>query len=1054
VEVEGEDMDAESDSSSGSSASSSSASRSPRDNQSRRAAREISKRRRKKPRALAECPRCHKKYISRTGLATHIQNKICDPERRKNIVRGRPALQQTAARVKSLAKAKLQCENCSRVFTSRYGLSYHVKGNVCNATNEVRKIAKVCGTCGKGFLSEAGYKYHADTCGKRYGGRSDSDSDTDSDSNSDTSSRSGGSSNSAISTGSAADVTSGRQGKDAGRAKKHGADVLLSRRQYDACREDWIADSACKMVRCLRKSYAQDTHTQTQTSSSVNAWGSLIPASSSSSSRAGKSAAADADADAVVATTLHHWIATLTASGLDDAVAVPTLNISVNKVGASGASDKGSTATASGSASASADSAVVLLAPLQGRAIWTDGRLDCFVNAGGPVWSTAFAPLPAPAAAPTLASIEKFGGSSISEVPAVRDAETDGENASGDRHVALLAVGLSRIGFRAPERGAMNAPGMPASDRVGSDLAYLPTERYRHPSLLQVWHLQTGGADRRVVEGEDGGKVCATAATAATASASLSLVYSVGLQRGPIWHVHWAPHVPPLPPLPPPLAGSSAPGAVSHSPLGIVAVVCGDGSCAVLALPVPARIQCRGDKTTPNPTATPTVTAGDSDLIPEEKILLWSYLDAGGWVTCADWCPHTSLRLCLGMADGACGVWDVGTRARAGAGAGAGAGGGGGAKTKTKVADQIHSSSSPPLFWLSWIAASPSPLQATRLRAVQFCPFHPSLLLTAGAENVLRVWDLAEHHRPLYAHRLNANIQTNGISGVHAAQWDPTGAGIYFGGDGCSLMWDPVWARTESNTRLATSGISLGGGGRSYKHVLCDHYQQLACVWAVRAFEFEQQTVVLSAASDGSVLCTMPSWSGRADNAALAGKRSRSKDAAVSYGCGAWLMRLAHVEEAHVEEAADADSGEEAAEAKLEATCTVFVELRSSEVLGASRGRLDEVPSAALAVHCMDTILLPSLPTRSLPPAASAVIPNDFTASADEPAPLLSSSSPPERVAFTSSESSSNTASAAKSKDKVKGEGKVKVPLRLCVYGGAAGLVRLHSIDVAALLHT
>jgi hypothetical protein len=187
--------------------------------------------------------------------------------------------------------------------------------------------------------------------------------------------------------------------------------------------------------------------------------------------------------------------------------------------------------------------------------------IDLYLNTAGPIWCIAYAPTHA-GSAPTSAYQNYF------------------------------AVGTSRIGWLDAADGQKTLAG---TCEVGDDIPYNIGMKHRSPNLLQIWGLKTqysGGNGTK----KSGFKSSAES-SAAPAVTAVSLQYCVGLQcRGPVWKVAWSSWNP--------FGADGVEGEeeggedaaaaadrdrelreISQNFLGILAVVCGDGSCLVMVLP-------------------------------------------------------------------------------------------------------------------------------------------------------------------------------------------------------------------------------------------------------------------------------------------------------------------------------------------------------------------------------------------------------------------------------------------------------------------------------------
>lgn len=192
----------------------------------------------------------------------------------------------------------------------------------------------------------------------------------------------------------------------------------------------------------------------------------------------------------------------------------------------------------------------------------TGNDIDLYLNTAGPIWCIAYAP--------------NHAGS----VPASACQN-------------YLAVGTSRTGWLDAADGQKTLAG---TCEVGDDIPYNFGMKHRSPNLLQIWGLKTqySGANGK----KKSSSKSSAESSAAPAVTAASLQYCVGLQcRGPVWKVAWSSWNPFGAGV---VEGEEEEGGegaaadadrdrelreISQNFLGILAVVCGDGSCLVMVLP-------------------------------------------------------------------------------------------------------------------------------------------------------------------------------------------------------------------------------------------------------------------------------------------------------------------------------------------------------------------------------------------------------------------------------------------------------------------------------------
>jgi hypothetical protein len=556
----------------------------------------------------------------------------------------------------------------------------------------------------------------------------------------------------------------------------------------------------------------------------------------------------------------------------------------------------------------------VQIAPLHGKAYFVNGQLECAINAGGPIWSSTFAPKNS------------------------ENGRTDCEQ--------QFAVSLSRIGFPDPQKVKEGASDnsyytpTPCSYGVGSDKVYLSSEKYEHPSLLQIWSL-------KVVSNDDDDDDDDNRQNGKAAGAKVQLSYSVGACRGPIWKVLWSPF--------PPSTDISS----KNKLLGIAAAIYADGSCTVMALPTRVR-QPGGSWVNED---SHNISASESIVIDEAVVKIWSFEHQDLSVIAADWSPHEPLHLCLSLSDGSCGVWDV------------------------RQDCDINA----PYFWLispnTVIKEGDGQSNNCISQVVQFCPYHPHLILTGGTDNVVRLWDISSSIkcREVYVHRLSESPKTD-IGMINSLKWDPSGCGIYISGaNNSTVLWDPLWSFANST--------------RKPRYGLYDHGSAVSCVWEVSSFKYDNQTVLLSVSSNGTVNCALPSYAGRT-------KQRNSK-----FLSGMCLLKMLEV---------GTDEGameEDEIDKSAEMICSLRVSMGSEKPKRVTTKTASELHADSLAIHSIDS-------TAIIFPAV-------------------------EHKIVEATDSHDNHDKTPTNCEQMKSQ----ELRRMCMYGGATGLLRLQTLPLSELLH-
>ena len=230
--------------------------------------------------------------------------------------------------------------------------------------------------------------------------------------------------------------------------------------------------------------------------------------------------------------------------------------------------------------------------------------VDRYLNIGGPIWSVAFAP--DHTCHPSFSFSSSFSSSSSS-------SSSHSFSSSFCSFERYLAVGTSRIGFLGDVQTGTYC--------VGNDSPHAVGDQTSTPSLLQIWRIriqQTGGLQSK----RSGGYVQRNMMNRSTQSDDVkppgldndvSLSYCVGL-RGPIWKIAWSDWAPyrydkddeseeeRMDKDRDSDRGRRGDGMQSSNFLGLVAVVCGDGSCMILVLP--KKVRASGATVTASSTST------------------------------------------------------------------------------------------------------------------------------------------------------------------------------------------------------------------------------------------------------------------------------------------------------------------------------------------------------------------------------------------------------------------------------------------------------------------
>lgn len=294
-----------------------------------------------------------------------------------------------------------------------------------------------------------------------------------------------------------------------------------------------------------------------------------------------------------------------------------------------------------------------------------------YINAGGPIWSTAFAP-------------------SSAQIEDTDEVYTDAEL---DRYVV---VGVSQVGHRVELNSPTDGNHVLGQSETTNNLlqvwrihgSYTHPRKAKFPTKPIPAYLQKkmkGAADPNVVpkpkgrprkypkvgvDGEEGTtatpattparKIPAAAATPAeedtamdvdedpdvtlTADVSAELVYCVALDgRGPSWSCAWSPLAPPA----------------ASKQLGLLAVVNGDGTCLILQLPKSVTESSSARRSAPSPSSSEEGFRRDTPVVAEAAVVLREVSVPGLLVCSVAWNTENAYLFSCGMSDGSLMLWDL-----------------------------------------------------------------------------------------------------------------------------------------------------------------------------------------------------------------------------------------------------------------------------------------------------------------------------------------------------------------------------------------------------------
>lgn len=235
-----------------------------------------------------------------------------------------------------------------------------------------------------------------------------------------------------------------------------------------------------------------------------------------------------------------------------------------------------------------------------------------------------------------------------------------------------------------------------------------------------------------------------TAASPAVAAPNLVFAYGVHLEsRGPVWQMAWCPVL---------LSSGAASAAddddtfTSADALGVLAVVCGDGSCLVLVLPRLTHLSS---------SSTDSTDLDEVPVLAETSVCRVEISQPGDMVSSLCWNPHKPFELMCGMMSGVIGIYSLTPYL-----------------TSTLDGDGVATVQ---LTMPDACLCDPEVDTATpcygAITTLQMCPYRDNWLLSGGCDGNLKVWDLHRPFLPL--------LVKEGRNTVSQVAWDPCGMGLY-----------------------------------------------------------------------------------------------------------------------------------------------------------------------------------------------------------------------------------------------------------------------------------
>jgi WD40 repeat protein len=198
----------------------------------------------------------------------------------------------------------------------------------------------------------------------------------------------------------------------------------------------------------------------------------------------------------------------------------------------------------------------------------------------------------------------------------------------------------------------------------------------KHPNLLQIWRLkkmkdysfQSFDIPFINMMGQESHQSLnpmnqkhddtVVPSTSGEPNTSVELTYCIGLdKRGPTWKVSWSPHdfV---------SNNNNSDKGIYKNLLGVLAIVCGDGSCLVLILPKLIHDYKYYRKKYFNVIDNENQIPDTQDhqkihVLAESRVCRWEIKMNRNPVMSVSWNPHVSGQLCCGMLDGTITIWNL-----------------------------------------------------------------------------------------------------------------------------------------------------------------------------------------------------------------------------------------------------------------------------------------------------------------------------------------------------------------------------------------------------------
>lgn len=297
--------------------------------------------------------------------------------------------------------------------------------------------------------------------------------------------------------------------------------------------------------------------------------------------------------------------------------------------------------------------------------------IDMYINAGGPIWSTAFAPTSEQTAHDedvyADASLDRYVAVGVSQIGhrVELNSPSDGEHVLGQSETNnnLIQIWRIRGTYTHPRKAKFPTKPIPAyllKKKAAVDPNHVPKPKGRPRKYPKV-DVEGEGKAAAAPATTPARKSTAAVATPATpaeedpamdvdeepevapaSDVSAELVYCVALQgRGPSWSCAWSPLAPPA----------------ASEQLGLLAVVNGDGTCLILQLP--KSLADNAARRSVQPSSDEDGFRQNTPVVAEAAVTLREVSVPGLLVCSVAWSTENAHLFACGMSDGSLMLWDL-----------------------------------------------------------------------------------------------------------------------------------------------------------------------------------------------------------------------------------------------------------------------------------------------------------------------------------------------------------------------------------------------------------